>query len=213
MAENNSLKFNVWFNLRLHNNSWADQVDGIVKIAVALRNSTFARNGVHVFLDGTPDCAALADRISKDLAVNSISSSPICAVPLYETIALSTLIDLYVAGVGSGLVIPSWISGRRGVAHSNKPHLAQQSFWNNISQFARDALFLPERHITDLPNVACDLDPGYSNYTIDVAGLLDAIAPLVRQTDIDQRSTTMSHVIDLIEDSLADQAAQIATSF
>jgi hypothetical protein len=83
-------------------------------------------------------------------------------VSIYDTIMWAFQIDSYIATIGSGLTIVTWIAGKPGVAHSESHHLNQiASFWGDVR---------PDVPLPITP--ACDqvIDTGekmYCNYEID----------------------------------------------
>ncbi len=186
---------NVWFNLRLHNKSWVDQVAHIVMLARTFQDVMPATQRLTLLLDGTPDTSPLVRRIAAELQ-GSADVVDATAVPLSRSVLLAGLIDLHVCVVGSGLTLPHWIMGRRGIAHSNRPHLVQQRFWNNVAEGAHDVSFLPASAITDLdgPRVP---DATYVNYRIDPLVMIDRLDALWRQMDANLRRSGFDQMLRL----------------
>jgi hypothetical protein len=197
---NNLLKYNddslnLWFNLRLHNKSWANQSDGLQAIALAFKSRLAQTRPVRIFLDGTPDTSQLAIDLAKRLegiaeVVNATS------VSLNQSIALSSLIDLHACVIGSGLTLPHWIMGRRGVAHSNRAHMGQRSFWNSVSEGAHDVVFVPDNSIQD-HNGPSSPDSSYVNYDLDWKALLYELSNLHQFYDYRRRQSAVNQMVSL----------------
>ncbi|CAN5286925.1 hypothetical protein BH10PSE4_BH10PSE4_08610 [soil metagenome] len=147
----------VWFNLRNHNKMWLDQVDAAVRLAerAALEGRSLA-----LFLDGMIDCEPLAAEIRRRAPgvtrlINGFD------LPLHESISWAYACDAYVATIGSGLTITTWVAGRPGVAHSEQAHMNQMEFWSEVRPDV-PAPTVPERDaIVDRGHGA------YCNYNLD----------------------------------------------
>lgn len=185
LAAFNGPGLNLWFNLRLHNKTWVDQVDGIAALARAVQRSLPPGQPLRLIMDGTPDTAPLVEQIARQLAgVAQVLDAT--QMPLARSIVLCALADLHVCVVGSGLMLPHWVMGRRGVAHSNRAHLLQQRFWNNVAEGTHDVLFVPAAAVTDL-DPAQFPEPSYVNYRLDAGVLLERLDTLHRQLDTGPR--------------------------
>lgn len=157
--------FVVFFNLRAHNKSWIEQVDGAAEIVARLAPLTASRRIV-LFLDGYNDCAEIATAIRERLAST-------CAVvdgtraPFAETLAWAYRCDLFVAVIGSGLVPLTWLAAKPGVCHGDHRHLDQMAFWPLV-RLGYDKLSWP-RH----SEVTVVQDAWYSNYSIPPSLIAD----------------------------------------
>jgi hypothetical protein len=118
----------VWINLRSHNKVWSNQVEGIVAIG---RHLVAQGLRISFFFDGTPDCAALLAQIAADLP-ESISVYDGLNFSLADSITFATMIDFYVATIGSGLTLVTWVAEKPGIAHSETSHLTQMEFWPDV---------------------------------------------------------------------------------
>lgn len=191
----NDTALNLWFNLRQHNKAWAGQVEGIALIAESVLQSLPATRSLRLLLDGTPDTGAIAGILAKrfDGRVEVVDAT---CVPLARTIALASLIDLHVCVIGSGLTLPHWVMGRRGVAHSNRSHIGQQSFWNNVSEGAHDVSFVDVQSITDHAGPVIP-DASYVNYDVSPAAIIAELNASYRQHDIGLRISGVRQMIAL----------------
>lgn len=192
VARYNDLALNLWVNLRLHNKVWIEQVNGIVAIATTMRSFLPVDRPLRLILDGTPDTHTLVNTIA-DRLDGSVEVINATCVTLAQTVALASLIDLHVSVVGAGLTLPHWLMGRRGVAHSDKGHLGQQAFWNNISEGTHDVVFIKEDKVEDIAGNRDD----YRNYQVSTSDIIDALAVLFRQQDYVQRISAVDQMIFL----------------
>ena len=67
----------------------------------------------------------------------------------------------YIAIVGSGLVITSWLNDKPGVAYSNRGHLKQKNFWAKVKEKAIAPDFLDFDDVTDVGT------GGWCNFKLD----------------------------------------------
>jgi hypothetical protein len=162
----------IWFNLRAHNKVWLDQVEG----AVALAERIVAEGRtLSLILDGMADCESMATEIRRRipdgvLVINGFE------MPLYRSICWAFACDAYVATIGSGLTLMTWIAGRPGVAHSERGHLGQLGFWSEVRP---DVAAPAAPAIEDIR----DVEEGvfYSDYNIDPARIVDLLSPQLHQ--------------------------------
>jgi hypothetical protein len=206
IAQYNDAGFNLWFNLRAHNKAWEGQVQGIVQIAASMRQAITGGQPLRLILDGTPDTSAMADSLA-DKTQGWAEVVNATQVPIAKTIALSSLIDLHICVVGSGLTIPHWIMGRRGVAHANRAHLAQQNWWNCVSEGVHDVIFINESAIHD-GTAPVTPDISYVNYDVDVAALLDLMNVPLRQANQALRRSAVAQMLMCAQSGDWAQAAQ-----
>lgn len=181
LAPLNGAELNLWCNLRRHNKAWLDQVEGIVELARRFAGSVPQGRPLHLILDGSPDTAELAADIAAQLqGIARVTDAT--RVTLSRSIVLCGLVDLHLCVVGSGLTLPHWVMGRRGVAHANRPHVIQQVFWNHVSEGTHDVDFIPIEAVNDEPTPG-DADPSYANYRLDLPALFHCINPQLYQID------------------------------
>jgi hypothetical protein len=156
----------IWFNLRAHNKVWLNQVEGVCAVCEALSRRY---GNVAVFLDGTPDCAALVRQVKAHL-LDSATVIDGTSISLVDSIAWAFSVDAYVATIGSGLTLTTWLAGKPGVAHSETAHLDQLEFWGDVRPDVPAPLGPPRSEIHDVGKGM------YCDYEIDpriIASLLD----------------------------------------
>ena len=157
--------FVLFFNLRAHNKSWIEQIDGAAEVVARLR-ARFGSREILVFLDGYGDCSetvrAIADRL--DLGCLVIDGTD---VSFAETLVWAYRCDLFVAVIGSGLVPLTWLAAKPGVCHGDHRHLDQMNFWLRIRP-GYDRLSWP-LHV-ETKDIQ---DTWYSNYSISSTLIAD----------------------------------------
>jgi len=199
LAELNRPGLNLWCNLRLHNKAWVDQVEGIFglahSMAKALSRVQPSGRELHLLLDGTPDTSPLVAQLAEFLE-GTATVTDATRIPLSRTIAMCGLVDLHLCVVGSGLTLPHWVMGRRGIAHSNQPHLGQQRFWNNVAEGAHDVAFVPRTAVNDL-DAPLTPDPSYVNYQLDALAVIPLLDALYRQCDSGPRRSGFHQALQL----------------
>ena len=152
-------KLLLWINVRTHNKSWISQTKGYALIINNLREK-FPELTIGVIIDGTPDAAGCAEDIISKLKPE-IKVYNTLGCPLAESIVWAHYIDVYVATIGSGLVMTSWLSDKPGVAHGDRAHLGQQVFWSDVKENSVPPVFLERKHIISQSQRI------YSNYNLD----------------------------------------------
>jgi hypothetical protein len=160
----------VWINLRAHNKRWVSQVDGYS----SLLNSLQAEFGnIGVVYDGWIDTAQIRDEIDRRLRADIVRHDTLGA-SIESSLAWAEAVTTYVSVVGSGLVLNSWLAHKPGIAHANRVHLRQCSFWNSVSPGMVPVTFV------DSAAVTCD-GTGYGNYDFDWRVLLPSVRDAIRQ--------------------------------
>ena len=168
--------FVLFFNLRAHNKSWLEQIDGAAEVVARLRQIETSRRIV-IFLDGYADCAEIAAAIRARLA-STCQVIDGTHAPFAETLAWAYRCDLFVAVIGSGLVPLTWLAGKPGVCHGDHRHLDQMSFWPLV-RLGYDQLAWP-RH----EDVVMVEDAWYANYSVSPSLIADlAVAQLRKSVD------------------------------
>ena len=97
--------------------------------------------------DGFEDTAGIADDI-KALLNADIATVSAIGCSFEESIVWANKVASFVAVVGSGLVINSWLSDCSGVAHGNAAHLKQQQFWNCVAPGKGEVHFLSSGQVS-----------------------------------------------------------------
>ncbi|GGA21508.1 hypothetical protein [Okeania sp. KiyG1] len=138
IKENQKIYPLIWVNLRNHNKSWISQVKGYANIVNKLREDY---PNICIVFDGWIDCQNIFNKIINQLNPE-IKVYNTLGCPLHESIVWGNYIDTYIAIVGSGLVITSWLNDKPGVAYANRGHLKQKNFWSKVKEKAIEPDFL-----------------------------------------------------------------------
>ncbi|NER05569.1 MAG: hypothetical protein F6K17_24775, partial [Okeania sp. SIO3C4] len=163
----------VWINVRGHNKSWISQEKGYANIINKL-SLDFPNLGI-VF-DGWIDCNDIVKNIQKRLKPN-IKVYSTLGCPLHESIVWGNYIDAYIAVVGSGLTITSWLNNKPGVAYANRGHLKQKSFWSKVKEKSIEPTFLDVSEVVEVGT------GGWGNYEIKWEVIYDKIFPILRSLE------------------------------
>lgn len=158
----------VWFNLRSHNKSWVNQIEGVTRIVNYLCSKY---KSVTLVLDGFPDCCEIVEAIKKSLVEKNVRVIDCTATSLPNSISWAASVDFYVSTIGSGLCISTWIAEKPGVAHSETAHLGQIEMWKDVRQDIKIPLIPLRKQVVDLS------DGAYCNYEIKP----DVILSLVKK--------------------------------
>jgi len=155
----------IWFNLRAHNKVWINQTDGAVLI-VKYYSDYFSK--VVLVLDGLLDCYSIVRSIREAVQSAGLNVEIVdCTdVSIYTSILWASNIDLYVSTVGSGLSLNSWISEKKGVAHSERSHHNQSMMFAEVRPDINPPVFPPLEAIFDVGHGA------YCDYWIDPSVIL-----------------------------------------
>jgi hypothetical protein len=166
----------IWINLRAHNKMWQTQVEGYSNLLNTL-NQEFGNIGV--IYDGWMDTTKIRDEIDGRLDPR-IPRHDTIGVPIHSSLIWAGAVTAYVSVVGSGLVLNSWLVQKPGIAHANRAHLHQQTFWNSVSIGMIPTNFIDRSLVSDNGSL-------YGNYDFDWRLLLpylrdvltNAPAPLI----------------------------------
>jgi hypothetical protein len=120
-------------------------------------NDEFGNIGV--IYDGWTDTTEIRDAIDNRLDPSIIRHDTIGA-SIHSSIIWAGAVTAYVSVVGSGLVLNSWLVHKPGIAHSNRAHLGQQSFWNSVSSGMVPTKFIDRNLVSDDGSL-------YGNYDFD----------------------------------------------
>lgn len=165
----------LWINLRSHNKSWLSEVEGSANIIKKLSEDypTMA-----VVFDGFPDEKANMDKIQA-LIPPTVEVYNALDCPLHETIVWANAIDTYIAIIGSGLTLVTWLANKPGVVHSNKAHYLQLNlFWREVRENALAIEVVPVDSITDV-----DASTTYNNYDFDWNILYDELIKVMNNLE------------------------------
>lgn len=148
----------LMINLRVHNKEWINAVEVISDFLNSLQQS------VIVVYDGFENVIPTMNSIQEKVKNPLIDHVDGTALSLTETCGIVEIIDAFLVTVGSGLVIPSWIYNKPGVAHGDPAHLEQKGLWKLVAPEGYNpdvVVFLEKNEVKPLTGEA------YSDYEID----------------------------------------------
>lgn len=167
-------------NLRSHNKSWINQIDGYANIITKLSESY---PNIAVLFDGFPSEKPVMEKII------ALISAPVkfyngldCEV--HETIVWSFAIDSYISIIGSGLTLVTWIAAKNGVAHSDRGHYSQMEWWPKMRENFVAPECVPVDCITDIQ------DPdraGWLNYDCNWQVIYNIIDKVINSLTIETK--------------------------
>jgi hypothetical protein len=160
----------VWINLRAHNKMWRTQVEGYSNLLNTLQGE-FGKIGV--VYDGWNDAAQIRDDINGRLDP-AISRHDTIGVSMDASVIWADAVTSYVSVVGSGLVLNSWLVQKPGIAHANRAHLGQRTFWNSVSGGMIPTTFIDNAAVSDDGSL-------YGNYDFDWRVLLPFLRDAMAQ--------------------------------
>jgi hypothetical protein len=149
----------IWANLRSHTKVWVEQIEGIFRLSKAAAKR---HRNVVLFVDGTPDCAELLTELRLRLTPDIIVVDGL-GISVSDSILWADRCNIYVAPIGSGLTLVTWIVSKPGVAHAETHHLKQMEFWKEVRLDSAAPLTPDPQDVLDLGSGA------YCNYSIDPA--------------------------------------------
>jgi hypothetical protein len=159
----------IWFNLRLHNKSYIEQIPAALMI---MERAQLEGRKVVLFVDGMRDCDSLVESIA-EAAGSAVIVVDGTKKTMEESISWAVASKAYVATIGSGLTLVTWLAGKPGVAHSEKAHLSQLDFWPLVRSDVPVPKSPRSEDITDIGSGA------YCNYSINPNLINDLLWPLV----------------------------------
>jgi hypothetical protein len=161
----------LWINVRGHNKSWVSQEEGYANIINKL-SEDFPNLGI--VIDGWIDCNEVVENIQKQLKP-TVKVYNTLGCPLPESIVWGHYIDAYIAVVGSGLTITSWLNDKPGVAYANRGHLKQKNFWSKVKEKSIEPNFLDFSEIVEVGT------SGWANYEINWEVIYEKILPILQK--------------------------------
>ena len=171
--------YKLFLNLRAHNKSWNQQVDGMSQVIEHLINRT---RDLVVYLDGMPDCREVADALIERFGSRCTFVDGL-TVGFAETLLWCFGCDAFIAVIGSGLVPLTWLADRPGVAHSNIGHHDQiASFWKRVRR-NEAPLYIP-----DIEQIQDDGPGIYANYNIDPDVIFELFSKVMNHGSVASRS-------------------------
>ncbi|HCV31739.1 MAG TPA: hypothetical protein DGO89_17110 [Microcoleaceae bacterium UBA9251] len=170
----------LWINLRSHNKAWISQVEGYANIITKI-------------FEDYPDMAVVFDGFSTEkvymeqiqaLISPNVKTYNALECPVYETIVWASRVDTYIAVIGSGLTLVTWIANKPGVAHSDRGHYSQLPFWLEVRENSVDPVPVPVDSIIDVTNSQW----GWQNYDCDWKVIYDKVIKIVNNLDNSEES-------------------------
>ena len=167
----------IWINLRSHNKAWISQVEGYANIITKISDDY---PGMAVVFDGFPTEKANMEQIQALISPNvKVYNALEC--PLHETIVWAGTVDTYIAVIGSGLTLVTWIANKPGVAHSDRAHYGQLPWWLEVRENSVDLVPVPVDSIIDVTTGG-----GWENYDCDWKVIYDEVIKIVKDLDKSQ---------------------------
>lgn len=166
----------LWINVRSHNKIWLEQDKNYAKIVDNLKNE-FSHLSMGVVFDGTPDASDLVKSIIEQTKSKVNFYNTTLDIKLYESIVFAHYIDAYIAVVGSGLVITSWLTDKPGVAHGDRAHLGQKCFWSEVKEFGIEPTFLNNQEVKQSHKKV------YGNYQVNWQTIYRKIFKIIKKIE------------------------------
>jgi hypothetical protein len=163
----------IWINLRSHNKVWVDQAAGYANILNALQDEY---GEVTVLLDGVADCAAVAEEIRRRV-YPGVTIFEGLDLTIFESLNWAFAIDAYLCTIGSGLTLVTWIAGKVGVAHAERMHLQQMTWWKEVRPDVLPPLHPTYEQIDDIGGEF------YCNYNVDWRLLLSLLREVLARSE------------------------------
>ncbi len=150
--------FTLFFNMRNHNKTWLEQVEGLDAIVGELERR--GHPPPRIYLDGFHDCEPLVGQIRQSLGARARVIDGTRRL-LAETLLWAFECDVFIAVIGSGLVLPTWIADKPGVCHGDVMHMRQLDFWSDVR---RPTWPLRHPEASEIENTS---EKFYSNYHLE----------------------------------------------
>jgi hypothetical protein len=161
----------LWINLRSHNKIWVSQVSGYIQI---ITNLAQIYPNLAIVFDGLPAEKEMMVEIQSAIP-ETIKTYSAIECKVYESIIWARAIDAYIAVVGSGLTLVTWIANKPGVVHADSAHMGQMVWWQEVGHDSILPLSVPKEHIHDL-------NPGtaYTDYECDWLIIYELILEIIK---------------------------------
>lgn len=169
-----SSKFIFFVNLRVHNKTWLEQVEGVA--AITQRLDSLYGCDVLIYLDGYKDCHKTVDEVRNAVAHLDVEVVDGTLATLSETLLWAYACDLFVAVIGSGLALLTWLAGKDGITYSDAGHLSQLEWWDEVRVGGSSTLLAPRDE--EIRNVTTEY---YSDYSISPTTFLDLLDSIMSQ--------------------------------
>jgi hypothetical protein len=131
---------------------------------------------VLIYLDGYKDCDETVNEVRKAVADLDVEIVDGTLATFSETLLWAYACDIFIAVVGSGLALLTWLADKDGIAYSDIAHLGQLEWWGEVRIGSSPTLLAPTRE--DISNVTPE---PYSDYSISPLTLLDLLDSLMSQ--------------------------------
>jgi tetratricopeptide (TPR) repeat protein/ubiquinone/menaquinone biosynthesis C-methylase UbiE len=165
----------IWINLRSHNKAWISQLEGYANIITKIFEDY---PGMAVVFDGFSTEKVYMEQIQALISPN-VKTYNALECPVYETIVWAGRVDTYIAVIGSGLTLVTWIANKPGVAHSDRGHYSQLPFWLEVRENSVDPVPVPVDCIIDVGTS----EWGWLNYDCDWKVIYDEVIKVVKSLD------------------------------
>jgi hypothetical protein len=176
-AKNKGAKI-LLINLRVHNKIWVNAAQVLSEVFNSLNNDDCdVQSELLVLYDGFKDTKTTIDLIREKTTNTYIRHFDCTELTIVETCAVVSMIDAFICTIGSGLVIPTWIYNKPGIAHGDKGHLAQKTMWQHVTPSMFDSklvTFLDEKEIEPLDNNS------YGNYRLHIDLISNKIRDILK---------------------------------
>ena len=170
----------IFCNVRTHNKALlniGDCIDALCKKIDYLGpgNASFIFEG---------DLASIneIEALIKICTSYNIPAQKCCGLNVYELYEVVSHVDLVIAPVGSGLVIPTWICNTDCVTYGDPAHMTQLAWWDSVTE---PHLKLSSFPLDDIFPVS---EQGYSSYSIPSQRFAEKI--INRLKDISREKST-----------------------
>lgn len=163
----------LWINLRSSNKVWISQIEGYANI---INNLCKEYPNLGLVFDGCPHDQEVMEKILT-LIPSTISTYNALHCTGYQSLVWAYAIDLYIAVIGSGLTLVTWLANKPGVAHANVSHTVTQAhWWSQARENAIPPVAIPSQHIVDLE----ENNHYYCNYDLDWKLINEEVKKIVK---------------------------------
>lgn len=126
-------------------------------------------NNVSFIFEGDFSSTKDIDSLIKTCISYNISAQKCSGLNVYELYDVVSHVDLVIAPVGSGLVIPTWICNTDCVTYADPMHMTQLAWWDSITE---EHLRLSAFSLDDIVPVSGQF---YSSYSIPAQNFAEKI--------------------------------------
>ncbi|EDZ95793.1 TPR repeat-containing protein [Limnospira maxima CS-328] len=170
----------LMINLRSHNKIWVNAVEVLSEFFNDFNNSEDCKlQKLIVLYDGFEDIKHQINLIKEKVSNSQITHIDCTGLSLIETCAVVEMIDGFINTIGSGLVIPTWIYNKPGIAHGDPVHLNQKKLWKYVAPKGYNSdsvIWLEKSEINCLEG-----DKFYGDYEINKEVIIKKISTILNQ--------------------------------